>query len=79
LDHESKLGDGVHLAPGSTLCGCVEVGDFAFVGAGAIIMPNVSIGKNSIVGAGAVVTKDVPENVLVYGNPARIIRKVQNA
>lgn len=79
VDHESTLGDGVHLAPGATLCGCVKVGDFAFVGAGAIILPNVSVGKNSFVGAGSVVTRDVPENVLVYGNPAKIIRKVQNA
>jgi sugar O-acyltransferase (sialic acid O-acetyltransferase NeuD family) len=79
VDHESTLGNGVHLAPGATLCGCVKVGNYAFVGAGAIILPNVTLGENSFVGAGSVVTRDVPENVLVYGNPAKIIRKVQNA
>ena len=79
VDHESILGDGVHLAPGATLCGCVKVGNYAFVGAGAIILPNLIIGENAIVGAGSVVTRDVPKNVLVYGNPAKIIRKVENA
>lgn len=43
------------------------------IGSNATILP-VTIGKNSIVGAGSVVTKDVPENVVVAGNPARIIR-----
>ena len=39
----------------------------------AVILPGVTVGKNSIVGAGAVVTKDVPPNVTVMGNPARVI------
>ena len=44
---------------------------------GAILCPGVTIGENSVVGAGAVVTKDVPDNVVVGGNPARIIRKIK--
>jgi sugar O-acyltransferase (sialic acid O-acetyltransferase NeuD family) len=79
VDHESILGHGVHLAPGATLCGCIKVGNYAFVGAGAIILPNVNIGQNSVIGAGSVVTRDVPENVLVYGNPAKIIKEVNYA
>lgn len=79
VDHESILGDGVHLAPGVTLCGCVRLGKNVFVGAGAVVLPNLSIGENSIIGAGSIVTRDVPENVLVYGNPAKIIRKLKNA
>lgn len=51
------------------------IGANSFVGAGAIIMPGVSIGHNSIVAAGAVVTKNVPPNVIVAGNPAKIIRE----
>ena len=51
----------------------VFIADNVFVGAGAMILKGVSIGRNSVVGAGAVVTKDVPENVVVAGNPARII------
>jgi acetyltransferase-like isoleucine patch superfamily enzyme len=48
----------------------------AVVGAGAIILPAIVVGKSSLVGAGAVVTKDVPPNRLAVGNPARIIRKI---
>jgi UDP-2-acetamido-3-amino-2,3-dideoxy-glucuronate N-acetyltransferase len=45
----------------------------ASIGANATILPGVTIGANSLVGAGAVVTKDVPNNAVVVGNPARII------
>lgn len=47
----------------------------AEVGTGAIIMPGVTVGKNALVGAGAVVTHDVPEGMIVVGNPARVLRK----
>ena len=46
----------------------------AWIGAGATLLPGVTIGKNSIVAAGAVVTKDVPDNTIVGGIPAQIIR-----
>jgi acetyltransferase-like isoleucine patch superfamily enzyme len=52
-----------------------HIGDNCFIGIGAIILPGVRIGDQVIVGAGAVVTKDVPANVIVAGNPARIIRR----
>mgnify|MGYP003438996805 CR=1 FL=1 len=71
IDHECIVGDGVHLAPGATLCGCVTLHDNVMIGAGAVILPRLSIGENSIIGAGAVVTRDVPPNVVVVGNPAR--------
>ena len=54
--------------------GDVYIGDNCFVGANAIILPNVRIGDEVIVAAGAVVTKDVPNNSIVAGNPARVIR-----
>lgn len=47
-----------------------------WIGGGAIILGGVTIGRGSIVGAGAVVTEDVPENVIVVGNPARVIKKL---
>lgn len=46
----------------------------ASIGSGATILSNVTIGENSIVGAGSVVTKDVPPNVIVVGNPAKLLR-----
>ncbi|ELP86804.1 hypothetical protein EIN_516900 [Entamoeba invadens IP1] len=54
-----------------------RIKDGAWIGTGAIIMPNITIGENSVVGAGSVVTKDVPDNTVVAGNPARVIRKVE--
>lgn len=49
----------------------------AWVGAGSIILSGVTIGRNAVVGAGSVVTKDVPECVVVAGNPARLIRRLE--
>jgi len=49
----------------------------ATIGANATILPNLTIGENAMVGAGSVVTKDVPPNVLVVGNPARIIKTLE--
>lgn len=75
VDHESRVGDGVHIAPGSTICGCVNIDNYVMVGAGAVVLPRLTIGKNTIIGAGSVVTHDLPENVIVYGNPAKIVRR----
>ena len=49
----------------------------ASIGTSSTILAGVTIGENSIVGAGSVVTKDVPDNVIVAGNPARILRKLE--
>ena len=50
----------------------------AKIGANATLLPGVTIGENSLVGAGSVVTKDVPDNVVVAGNPAKIIKKIED-
>lgn len=75
VDHECIISDGVHIAPGATLCGNVTVGAFSFIAAGAVVLPKITIGANTIIGAGSVVTKDIPDNVIVFGNPARIIKE----
>lgn len=49
----------------------------AWIGASAVILPGVTVGGNAIVGAGSIVTKDVPDNTIVAGNPARIIREIK--
>ena len=58
--------------------GPVIIEDNVWIGEGVVIMPNVRIGRNAIVGANAVVTKDVPENTVIGGNPARIIKFLNN-
>jgi len=56
----------------------ITIGNDVWIGGGAIICPGVSIGNAVVIAAGAVVTKDVPDNVLVGGNPAKIIREIDN-
>lgn len=57
------------------MCGCIEVFDNVFIGSNSTILSNVKIGPNAIIGAGSVVTKDVPENSVVAGVPAKVIGK----
>jgi acetyltransferase-like isoleucine patch superfamily enzyme len=54
-----------------------EVKNGASIGSGATILSNISIGENAIVGAGSVVTKDVPPNAIVAGNPAMVLRYIE--
>lgn len=58
--------------------GKVCVGDYVYIGNNSLIMPGVTIGDNVIIGAGSVVTKSVPSNVVVCGNPARIICSIDS-
>ncbi len=76
VDHDCFLGDYVHISPNATLCGGITVGEGSQVGAGAVVAPGITIGKWSLVAAGAVVLKDVPDNVLVIGNPARVVKSI---
>ena len=50
----------------------------ASIGSNSTILSKVTIGENSIVGAGSVVTRDVPPNTIVAGNPARVLRRIQD-
>lgn len=77
IDHDCIIHDFVHIAPHSTLCGEVEIGEGTWVGAGTTIKQGIHIGKNCFIGAGAVVVKDIPDDSLCYGNPARVVRKHQ--
>lgn len=58
---------------GVSRVGKVTIGDEVFVGHGTIILPNVRIGSRVVVGAGSVVTRDIPDNSVAAGNPARVI------
>lgn len=58
---------------GLSRVGRVTIGDEVFIGSGTIILPNVRIGNRCVVGAGAVVTRDIPDNSVAVGNPARVV------
>jgi maltose O-acetyltransferase len=55
----------------------IVIEENVWVGGGAILLPGVRIGRNAVVGAGAVVSRDVPTNTVVVGNPARVIREIE--
>lgn len=54
----------------------IHIGDNVWIGANSAILPGITIGDNSVIGAGSIVTKDIPENVVAYGNPCKVIRKI---
>lgn len=62
--------------PDIEVFGTIKIGNNSFIGLGSIILPNVTIGANCIVGAGAVVTKDIPDNSIAVGIPARVIKNI---
>jgi serine acetyltransferase len=57
----------------SETIGCIRIGDNVFIGSGTRILGNVNIGSNVIIGASALVNKDIPDNSVVAGVPARVI------
>lgn len=75
IDHDSLIGDHSHIASGAVLSGQVQTGTGVHVGAGATIIQCITVGSHSVIGAGAVVVKNVDQNVVVTGVPARQIFK----
>ena len=74
IDHDSRIEDNVILSPAVHLAGGVRVGSGCFVGISASSVNGVNIGRNSLIGAGSVIIKDIPDNVVAVGVPAKIIR-----
>ncbi len=75
IEHECRIEDFVHISPNASLAGNIIIKKGAHVGLGANILQGITVGENAVIGAGAVVLEDVPDNTIVVGNPARIIRK----
>lgn len=74
VGHDSFLDRFAHLATNAVVGANVHVGKAVHIGSNATIREKVTIGNFSLVGAGSVVLEDVPENAVVVGNPARILR-----
>jgi UDP-perosamine 4-acetyltransferase len=71
IAHNNVIGDGCSLAPGVIMAGDSQLGERTLLGTGATLIERLRIGTNVIVSAGAVVVRDVPDNVVVAGSPAR--------
>lgn len=74
VDHDCRIDDYVHVCPGVHLAGKVHVKSGAWVGIGSQVIQDIVIGTNAMVGAGSTVLCDVPDNAVVVGSPARIVR-----
>ncbi len=72
IHHDCVVGSFCELSPGCIVLGNVSIGNFTSIGSGAIILPGLQIGNNVVVGAGSVVTKNVTDNSVIFGNPARV-------
>jgi len=79
VDHECVIEDGVHISPGAHLAGKVTVGRGTTLGIGSVARDGISIGGGCIIGAGAVVVSDLPENIVAYGVPARVISNTKKS
>ncbi|MDP1808992.1 MAG: acetyltransferase [Actinomycetota bacterium] len=78
VEHDCVIGCHVHIATGACLAGTVFVGDGTHVGLGAMVRQSINIGQNVVVGAGALVLQDIPDNMVVAGVPARILKSAEN-
>lgn len=76
IEHDCVIGAFAHVSPGVVLCGNVTIGEDAHIGAGSIVRQQVNVGHNAMVGMGSIVLHDVPDNVIAYGNPCRIMRSL---
>lgn len=56
----------------------VRIGNNVWMGGNSVVLMGVTIGRNAVIGAGSVVTKDIPDNAVAVGNPARVIRYIEN-
>jgi sugar O-acyltransferase (sialic acid O-acetyltransferase NeuD family) len=77
VNHDNIIEDNVYIASGVILSGGVHIKENTLIDDGVIIALGKKLGSNCIIGAGAVVTKDVPDNYVAYGNPAKLIRENQ--
>lgn len=76
ITHDCIIGDFVEISPSVTLLGRSQVGSYSQIGSNTTILPNIKIGENVIIGAGSVVTKNLPDNCVAVGIPAKIIKEL---
>jgi sugar O-acyltransferase (sialic acid O-acetyltransferase NeuD family) len=75
IGHHTIINDYCSINPGVNIAGNVTVGEGTTIGMGTNVLHEVKIGKNVIIGAGSVVNKDIPDNVVAYGSPCKIVRE----
>jgi sugar O-acyltransferase (sialic acid O-acetyltransferase NeuD family) len=74
IEHDCQIGDFASISAGSVTGGYVKLGKFSAITLGVTVVDRLEIGENTVIGSGSLVTKSLPDNVLAYGFPAKIIR-----
>jgi sugar O-acyltransferase (sialic acid O-acetyltransferase NeuD family) len=77
IGHDARIGKYSNIAPSVAIASSVEVGHRCRIGIGATILDGLRIGDGSVIGAGSLVTKDVPDAVVAYGAPAKVVREIK--
>jgi sugar O-acyltransferase (sialic acid O-acetyltransferase NeuD family) len=75
VDHDNTLGEFSCLQPNAATGGNVRVGAFSAISMGANVIHGMTVGSHTVIGAGATVLTDIPESVVAYGTPCRVIRR----
>lgn len=75
IEHECEIGDFASVSAGAVLGGHVRIGKYSAVTLGVIVVDRISIGENTVVGSGALVMNSLPDNVLAYGSPAKVMKE----
>jgi sugar O-acyltransferase (sialic acid O-acetyltransferase NeuD family) len=78
LDHDAEVGADAHLAPGVVTGGYARIGARCWIGLGTVLRDRVDIGDDSFIGAGSLVLRPVPAGVLAFGQPARVVRRLDD-
>ena len=76
IEHDVSIGDYAHVSPNAVMGGGSRLGSLAHLGLGAAVLPQVAVGNGTVIGAGAVVVRDIADNVVAFGVPARVHRKL---
>lgn len=77
ITHDCTIGDYVEISPSANLLGRCSIGSYSIIGSNSTVLPDLKIGENVIIGAGSVVTKNVADNTMVVGIPAKFIKHLQ--
>lgn len=75
IGHDVVIHEFCEICPNVSISGRCIIGEETFIGTGAIVLPDIKIGKNVVIGAGSLVSKDLPDNCVAVGVPAKIIKQ----
>jgi acetyltransferase-like isoleucine patch superfamily enzyme len=78
IEHDCQIGDFSSISAGSVTGGHVKLGKFSAITLGVTVVDRLEIGENTVIGSGSLVTKSLPDNVLAYGSPAKVVRNRTN-